>query len=58
MFIPERDTVRCDLRRAGSLIGVAVALLPWALLLHAVGVGLRTLWRRRRQRRSADPAVA
>jgi hypothetical protein len=50
MFIPERDPMRCDLRRTG--------LLPWTLVLLAGGVGLRTLWRRRRQRRAAAAALA
>jgi hypothetical protein len=38
-----------------TLIGSAVALLPWALLLVVAGLGLRAL--RRRQRRTAASAV-
>ena len=36
-----------------ALIGVAVALLPWALVLLAGGAGLRRVWRRRQRRRAA-----
>lgn len=34
----------------GWLISTVVAVLPWALLLLALGVPTRALWRRRRQR--------
>jgi Domain of unknown function (DUF4349) len=41
-----------------ALIGVAVACLPWLLVALAGGVGLRSLWRRRRRQRAAASAVA
>ena len=36
-----------------ALIGLAIALLPWALVLFAGGLGLRALLRRRRARLAA-----
>ena len=57
MWLPVKSAVlRAGHVLAGSvaaLIGLAVALLPWALVLFAAGVGLRALLRRRPPRPAA-----